>query len=77
MGSKSVAEAPNVLAGSEVNKQLDTDADPTFDQRLDVIRRSALQKNRVRDLQIIWSTGYIWKWNCQETQGCKLFIYLI
>ena len=49
MGSKSVAEAPNVLAGSEVNKQLDTDADPTFDQRLDVIRRSALQKKELEE----------------------------
>jgi tetratricopeptide (TPR) repeat protein len=49
MDNKSVAEAPNVFPGLEVNKQLDTDADPTFDQRLDVIRRSALEKKEFEE----------------------------
>lgn len=51
MDGKSATEAPNVLLASEMNRKVDIDADPTFDQRLTAIKRSALEKKDLKEKQ--------------------------
>ncbi|GLJ08383.1 hypothetical protein SUGI_0087740 [Cryptomeria japonica] len=42
--NESMNELPNMLGDSDVNKNVDVDSDPTFSQRLETIRRAALEK---------------------------------